>query len=257
MRLKTITAWAVVAVLAALPAMASAEMFGLGGLEPSPTATAPAANSGPTFGLGTERAETICYTWPDGTVECFESVAAFEAATGIPFYNTVSAPLPKLTPIPLVEPVAETFGMAAYRSPAGYHRHVMNDGSIIEHHDSNYGSASAHRGVAGAGWPKYYGPAAPSDVVTRTVQRSVSRQQLVRVPCPTCPSGYRYVMQTVTTPASVAQKSNSVSYSRTVERAGGWYPGRLLQRTRAAVRSRVLWRPFARSRSFTRSVGGG
>lgn len=51
-----------------------------------------------------------------------------------------------------------------YTSPPGYHRHVLTNGTIIEHHDSNFGDPVAHSGVAGAGWPKYYGPLSPTYV---------------------------------------------------------------------------------------------
>lgn len=48
-----------------------------------------------------------------------------------------------------------------YTSPSGYHRHVTRDGTVIEHHDSNHGSAPAHADILPP-WPKYFGPLAPA-----------------------------------------------------------------------------------------------
>ncbi len=68
--------------------------------------------------------------------------------------------------------------VASYVSPPGFHRHVLTDGTVIEHHDSNFGSAAAHVGVTswgGSTWTKYTGTAAPGDVVTMERSRTVSR----------------------------------------------------------------------------------
>lgn len=52
-----------------------------------------------------------------------------------------------------------------YSSPIGYHRHLMVDGSILEHSNANRGNAAAHVGVASnrlSRWPRYYGSLPPT-----------------------------------------------------------------------------------------------
>jgi len=72
---------------------------------------------------------------------------------------SITRHLPATTSFVFESPVS-----VATSSPApGYHRHLMKDGTVIEHHDSNYGDPVAHAGVAGAGWPKYYGPVATQE----------------------------------------------------------------------------------------------
>lgn len=47
-----------------------------------------------------------------------------------------------------------------YKSPPGFHRHMLPDGTVFEHNDANFGSAPAHQGLPWP-WPKYNGPLAP------------------------------------------------------------------------------------------------
>lgn len=68
----------------------------------------------------------------------------------------------------------------AYTSPAGYHRHVKRDGTIIEHADSNYGDPVAHAGIDRP-WPKYFGPLPPSVTVS-------ARQTQSSCPGGVCPT---------------------------------------------------------------------
>ncbi len=58
---------------------------------------------------------------------------------------------------------------APYVSPLGYHRHVTNDGKVVEHGDENNNRGGwttyAHQGMQQSSpyvWPKYNGPVAPS-----------------------------------------------------------------------------------------------
>lgn len=74
---------------------------------------------------------------------------------------------------------------APYISPSGYHRHVMVDGTIMEHADWNYGDPVAHAGVVGSNWPKYYGPLPPTSVGT------VSYVQQSSCPGGVCPTTSR------------------------------------------------------------------
>jgi hypothetical protein len=56
----------------------------------------------------------------------------------------------------------------AYSSPPGRHRHVMLDGQVVEHDDSNNWKIGAHDGMQGYSmgtynvYPKYTGPVAPT-----------------------------------------------------------------------------------------------
>jgi len=118
--------------------------------------------------------------------------------------------------------------VSPYSSPRGYHRHVMTDGSIIEHHDSNYGDPVAHRGVAGRGWPKYFGTAAPG--------RTVTRSRTVATDCPTCPGGVAYSVQSYSDPVGVTVKRTSV-------RRSAWRPFRNMVNAFAQRRFAVrAWR---------------
>lgn len=72
--------------------------------------------------------------------------------------------------------------VANYVDRPGYHRHILTDGTVIEHHDSNYGSASAHAGVmswGGMTWPKYRGPVAPGMLATVPTAESLDVSQFV------------------------------------------------------------------------------
>lgn len=83
--------------------------------------------------------------------------------------ETVSASAPAVDPScpnGCCQTPAAVSAAAPYSSPPGYHRHVMEDGSIMEHEDNNIGDPVAHTGVVGIGWPKYYGPEAPGQVAT-------------------------------------------------------------------------------------------
>lgn len=99
------------------------------------------------------------------------------------------APVVKKTVVerPLVKKT--TTVSAPYVSPPGYHRHVMVDGTIIEHADYNYGDPVAHAGVAGSNWPKYYGPLAPTAVINTQSGRTVTRTRSVQVQQSSCPGG--------------------------------------------------------------------
>ena len=133
---------------------------------------------------GVDPLPLICFTWPNGEMECFGSELEMNVAIA-----ASSMPV-------------ESFGMESYRSPTGYHRHKLIDGSVIEHSDDNYGSAAAHQKVAGRGWPKYNGTAAPT-----------ATRQLVAIACPSCPGGVRYEYRT--TAAASGWSSGNVTQSYT------------------------------------------
>lgn len=128
---------------------------------------------GQTFGLGIDESTTIETCAP---AEMFGLVELGAPPTlGEPVFAD-PAPVAVLKRSRSVE--------KSYQSPAGFHRHVKRDGTVIEHHDSNFGDPVAHAGIDRP-WPKYYGPLAPETKTTTTVtvQRAASS-------CPggVCPS---------------------------------------------------------------------
>lgn len=149
-----------------------------------------------TFGLGPMPGQTVDHVI-DGSIESTfglggdlaASAAPARARDTIPRVAEVGKRLPKPSDTyaaRVVEPKVSfqttqvITRSAPYSSPPGYHRHVLVDGSIIEHHDSNFGDPIAHAGVAGRNWPKYYGPEPPT-----TVSRGVNVSTCPGGVCPT------------------------------------------------------------------------
>lgn len=145
---------------------ATAQTFGLGE-ELSLEVAAHTDSLEDTFGLGEVHTTSVV---PVRTTRIPDQVRV----VGVP------PPKPSVKLVVDAVPAAGSILSAPYNSPPGYHRHVMVDGSIIEHHDSNYGDPVAHAGVAGRNWPKYYGPQAPT-----TVSRGVSVSTCPGDVCPT------------------------------------------------------------------------
>lgn len=83
--------------------------------------------------------------------------------------------------------------MEGYQSPGGWHRHRMQDGTILEHEDWNNGVPGAHNGAIGyrtwrgMRFPRYTGPDLPSNVefyVEETVPVEQAPKQEIPPPPP-------------------------------------------------------------------------
>jgi hypothetical protein len=147
--------------------------------------------SGQTFGLGEESPiEVVVTDQIESTFGLGETLAASAVAIGekTPKPSDSHASTVSVARSVPFRIVSSKTVEAPYKSPPGYHRHVMADGSVIEHHDSNYGDPVAHAGVVGRNWPKYNGPVAPGNVAgTKSVW--VQSPQTRTIQMSNCPGG--------------------------------------------------------------------
>lgn len=145
-----------------------------------------------TFGLGPKTNRQVDETTADFGetfgLDPLPSMAPREtsSSTGVSRSRPARAAA-KLPPPSEASTATRRIAAAPYTSPPGYHRHVLIDGTVIEHGDWNYGDPVAHSGVAGAGWPKYFGPVAPGAVATAATQRVT--YYTVGATTSTCPGG--------------------------------------------------------------------
>lgn len=162
-----------------------------------------AESNDPTFGLGPKAAaaETICFTWPDGTKECFASEAEFTAAMarGIP---------------------AETFGID-YRP-----RWTVDGGeSNITNHMAGWPHGKDVSGLSHAEALSIHdsdhdaiGPVSRSQIVANNSSR------LVATPCPSCPGGVSYSFYQQSQVVSGSYSGSSVSYLTTGQASSNAVP---------------------------------
>lgn len=113
---------------------------------------------GQTFGLG--------YDEPRREVVSVDSGETYGLGGHIVSINKMVPPVVLVLPTPVIR-AAPRIVSQPYVEPAGFHRHVKTDGTIIIHEDFNFGDPVAHAGVARP-WPKYFGGLQP------TIQQSGS-----------------------------------------------------------------------------------
>jgi hypothetical protein len=86
--------------------------------------------------------------------------------------------------------------------PAGHHAHRKIDGSIVIHGDWNYGSASAHQGIARP-WPKIAvaGQTVPQPMQGPPVRYVVTEKREVRAAAPLTARYWKDGLQWPSTPS--------------------------------------------------------
>lgn len=181
--MRTILAIAILLVLAVLAtaSWASEETYGLG--EPA-SESQPVAYYAETYGLGTSVYVATMQDCPGGICPLPTRTVTRSVARYTPAASVLCPNCPSPTVVTRAMPVASSdcpncptsvVSTTSAIVPPGYHSHRAHDGSIVVHHNSNFGNMAAHRGMSLTRLAEAGEPVDGSGRVVRGWQRPIMR----------------------------------------------------------------------------------